>query len=92
MPDLHPTEGSTTSVTVRLDADPERTVTIPITATRLDGATRRDYSITGSVTFTSGGPLSQGVTVSASTDTRVEQGERIVLGFGSLPDGVEQEV
>ena len=83
------TEGSTTSVTARLDADPERTVTIPITATRLGGVSRQDYSASRSVTFTSGGPLAQGVTVTASTDSRAEQGERIVLGFGSLPDGVK---
>ena len=83
------TEGGTTSVTVRLDADPERTVTIPITATRLGGVSPRDYSASGSVTFTSGGSLVQSVTVTASTDGRAEQGERIVLGFGSLPEGVE---
>ena len=84
------TEGSTTSVTVRLDADPERTVTIPITATRLGGVSRQDYSASRNVTFSSGGPLAQSVTVTASTDSRAEQGERIVLRFGSLPDGVER--
>ena len=32
------------SVTIRLSADPERTVTIPITATGQGGATAADYS------------------------------------------------
>ena len=33
------------SVTIRLSADPERTVTIPITATGQGGATASDYSV-----------------------------------------------
>ena len=83
------TEGGTTSVSVRLSADPERTVTIPITATPLGGLSPLEYSTPSSVTFTSGGSLTQGVAVTASTDSEAEQGERIVLGFDRLPDGVD---
>ena len=82
-------EGGAVSVTVRMDADPEREVIIPITATNLGGVSPLEYSSSSSVTFTSGGPLTQIVTVTASTDSEAEQGEHIVLGFGSLPDGVE---
>ena len=83
------TEGGTTSVTVRVDADPEREITIPITTTGLGGVSPLEYSTSSSVTFTSGGSLSQSVTVTAATDSEAEQGEHIVLGFGTLPDGVE---
>ena len=82
-------EGGAISVTVRMDADPAREVTIPITATPLGGVSPLEYSSSSSVTFTSGGPLTQSVTVTASTDSETEQGEHVVLGFGSLPDGVE---
>ena len=82
-------EGGAVSVTVRMDADPERAVTIPITATLLGGVSPLEYTAPSSVTFTGGGSLTQSLTVTASTDSEAEQGERIILGFGSLPDGVE---
>ena len=82
-------EGQTTSVTVRLDVDPEREITIPLTVTELGGASPLEYSLSRSVTFTSGGPLTQSATVTASTDGVTEQGERIVLGIGTLPHAVE---
>ena len=48
-------EGSSASITVTLDKDSERTVTIPITTTDLGGATDVDYSgVSASVTFDSG--------------------------------------
>ena len=37
-------EGSAVTVTVTLNADPEGTVTIPLTATNQGGATGSDYS------------------------------------------------
>ena len=48
-------EGDEVTVTVRLSADPERTVEIPLTATNLGGASNGDYSgVPAEVTFTSG--------------------------------------
>ena len=48
-------EGSTVPVTVTLNADPERTVIIPITTTDQDGASSADYSgVPASVTFNAG--------------------------------------
>ena len=38
-------EGAMESVTVRLSADPERTLTIPLTATGSSGATASDFSV-----------------------------------------------
>ena len=37
-------EGADRTVTVKLTADPERTVVVPLTATDQDGATSADYS------------------------------------------------
>ena len=47
-------EGETVNVTITLSADPERTVTIPVTSTGQDGATSTDYSVPSSVTFNDG--------------------------------------
>ena len=77
------------SVIVELGADPGRDVTIPLTATPAGGAAAEDYTVARSVTFTSGGALSQDVEVTAVADDTAEEGESVVLGFGDLPDGVE---
>lgn len=44
-------EGETVNVTVTLDADPERTVTIPVTSSPQDTASTADYTVPASVTF-----------------------------------------
>ena len=50
-------EGSTTTVKVVLSADPERTVTVPLTTVNGGGATDSDYSgVPPSVTFVQGRP------------------------------------
>ena len=81
--------GDAASVIVELDADPGRDVTIPLTASPAGGAAAEDYMVPGSVTFTRGGALSQGVEVTAVADDTAEEGESVVLGFGDFPDGVE---
>ena len=81
--------GDAASVIVELDADPGRDVTIPLTASPAGGAAAEDYAVPGSVTFTRGGALSQGVVVTAVADDTAEEGESVVLGFGDFPDGVE---
>ena len=47
-------EGNTIAVKVVLDADPERTVEVPITTTNQDDASPDDYSVPNSVVFNSG--------------------------------------
>ena len=47
-------EGGTQAVTVRLSADPERTVVIPLTATDQGTTSPADYSVPLSVTFNTG--------------------------------------
>ena len=78
-------EGDDVTVTVELSADPERSVTIPLTATNQSGATSADYSgVPADVTFTSGAE-SRTFTFSAAQDVVDDDGERVLLGFGTLP-------
>ena len=78
------TEGDTVDVTVTLDRDSERTVTIPIVTMGQDGATDADYSgVPDSVTFNAGGPTEQTFTFTAVQDTVDDEGESVLLGFGS---------
>ena len=81
-------EGDSVTVTVTLSADPERTVTIPITATGQDGATASDYSLPTSVVFNSG-DTEKTISFTATQDSTDDDGESVKLGFGSsLPTGV----
>ena len=81
-------EGSSVTVTVTLSADPERTVTVPLTTIEQDGATVDDYSgVPPSVSFTSG-QTEQSFTFTAVQDEDDENAEDVTLGFGALPDGV----
>ena len=58
-------EGGTQAVTVRLSADPERTVVIPLTATDQGTTSSTDYSVPLSVTFNTG-ELSKTITFTAT--------------------------
>ena len=82
-------EGSSRTVTVSLDADPERTVVIPIEKTNQGGASDSDYTgVPQSVTFDSG-DTSKSFTFTAAHDTVDDDGESVKLSFGaSLPAGV----
>ena len=81
------TENGTISVIVHLSADPERTVAIPITATPQDSASSADYTVPTSVTFNTG-QMSQTITFEAIQDGVDDDGESVLLGFGTLPPGV----
>ena len=77
------TEGGTVEVTVTLDVDPERTVTVPLTVTVRDGASSADYSgVPVSVTFDSGEVLKT-LTFSATQDDVNDDGESVKLTFGT---------
>ena len=86
-------EGGRVTVTVRLSADPERMVDIPLTATAQDGATAPggtdpDYvAPPASVMFTTG-QTERTFTFSATQDPDDDDGESVLLGFGTLPDRV----
>ena len=84
------TEGGTVTVTVQLDAAPGRTLDLPIplTATSTDGAWPGDYTLPASITF-GANQTSRTFTFSANQDTRQEDEETVILGFGApLPAGV----
>ena len=80
-------EGNTVTVKVVLSANPERTVTIPLTKTNQGGATASDYSVPTSVVFNSG-DTEKTFSFSATQDTENDDGESVKLGFGNLPTGV----
>ena len=82
------TEGSSVEVEVSLSGDPGTDVTIPLSATPEGGAQAEDYTVAESVTFTSGGALTQTIEVTAVADEAAEAGESVALDFGELPDGV----
>ena len=83
-------EGGTVQVTVTLDADPERPVTIPITTMDQNGASASDYSgVPADLTFNSG-EREQSFTIQAAQDSVDDEDESVKLGFGTLPAGVSE--
>ena len=81
-------EGSSVTVKVKLDAEPERTVTVPLTKANQGGATSADYSgVPSNVTFNSG-DTEKSISFSAASDSDNDDGESVKLGFGNLPAGV----
>ena len=81
-------EGSGVTVKVQLSADPERTVTIPLSAADRGGASDSDYSgVPASVVFGSG-ETEKSFTFTAAADEVDDDGESVELSFGTLPDRV----
>ena len=81
-------EGGSVSVAVRLSADPDRTVAIPITTTNQRGASDADYSgVPASLTFNSGETFKT-FTFMVVQDMVDDDDESVKLGFGTLPAGV----
>ena len=81
-------EGSAVTITVQLDDDPEKTVTVPVSGAGQNGASADDYSgVPASVTFDSG-DTSKSFTFSAAADNVDDDGESVALTFGTLPAGV----
>ena len=82
-------EGESFVITVRLDADPERRVVIPIVKTERGGLTSADYSdVPRNVVFESG-DTEEIFTVTTVDDTIDDDDESLLLEFGALPDAVE---
>ena len=81
-------EGAAVTVKVLLSADPERTVTVPLNATNQDGVSAADYSgVPAGVVFASG-ETEKSFTFTAVQDGVDDDGESLLLSFGSLPDRV----
>ena len=83
-------EGSTVEVKVKLSADPERQVIIPITTNEQDAASSNDYSpMPDNVTFQAG-ETEVILDFIATSDSLNDDGESVKLSFGSqLPDQVD---
>ena len=84
-------EGSTVTVKVKLDSDPERTVTIPLTKANQDGASSADYSgVPANVVFNAS-DTEKTFSFTATADSDNDDGESVKLGFDtSLPAGVTE--
>ena len=82
-------EGNSVTVKVILSADPERTVTIPISPTGQDGASASDYSVPNSIAFNSG-DTEKTFDFEADDDEENDDGESVKLTFGGLPAGVSE--
>ena len=83
-------EGDTTTVVARLSEALETEVIIPLTRTNEGGASDADYSgVPATLTFTAG-DTEMSLDFSAAVDTEDEDGEQVVLSFGTLPEGVSE--
>ena len=82
--------GAAAAVTVRLSADPERTLVLPLTVAHHGGATADDYAglPPGRTVRFAAGVQEAAFTITATDDALDDDGESLVLGFGELPDGV----
>ena len=85
MADYPVAEGDNVAVRVKLNKNPERTVTIPLTTINQNGASSGDYSgVPSSVTFQSGQTV-RSFTFTAALDSVEDGGESVKIGFGTLP-------
>ena len=84
-------EGGTATIVVSLSDALTEAVTIPLTRTnQAGGAVDADYSgVPANLTFNAG-DMEESFTVSATADSEDEEDEEVVLGFGTLPEGVSQ--
>ena len=81
-------EGGGVAVTVTLSKAPGSEAVIPLTASNQGGATASDYSgVPTNVTF-GAAETSKTFTVTAAQDTVDDDGESVLLGFGTLPGGI----
>ena len=78
-------EGESVAVTVRLSADPERLVEVPITATDQGGASDSDYSLSHNMLVFTAGQISASLTLGAVDDRVDDDSESVLLGLGDLP-------
>ncbi len=81
-------EGASVEIEVNLDRDPERLLTIPLVQERRGGAAEGDYlGVPANVVF-GNEVTSRTFEFTAVEDADDDDGEAVVLRFGSLPDAV----
>ena len=75
-------------ISLKLDLEPRRPVTVPLVVTHVGGATAADHTrLPASVTFAAGRKVA-GFDLRAIPDQESESGEGLRLDFGALPAGV----
>ena len=79
-------EGDTQEIKFILNADPERTITFPLTQDDQGGAESSDYTVPANVIFNSG-DTEKIITFSATQDSTDDDDESVALGFGTMPPG-----
>ena len=78
-------EGGSVTVAVLLDVAPERELHLPFTRSHFGGATPDDYDGPPDVLTFAPDATRREFQVAATDDTYDDDGETVVLGFGSLP-------
>ena len=75
---------------MRLSADPERPLVLPLTVAHHGGASTDDYAglPPGRTVRFAAGVQEAAFTITATDDALDDDGESLTLGFGELPDGV----
>ena len=81
-------DGTSATVTVELNPDPDRSVTIPIVVALGDGASVDDYTLSATGLAFARGETSKSLTVTATDDSEDDDGESLELSFWTLPSGV----
>ena len=81
-------EGESVEVTVRLNKDAMRPLTIPITATTMGGASAADYMLSATSVTIASGETSGTLTLTATDDTDEDHGESVRLTMGTKSPGV----
>ena len=79
-------EGDTQEIKLILNADPERTITFPLTLVNQDDASSDDYTVPTTVEFNRG-ETEKSITFGATQDTIDDDWESVRLQFGTMPPG-----
>ena len=82
-------EGGTVSVEVKLTSAPASAVTVPVTHTPQSATSSTDYSGVPANVMFSAGETSKAFTFTATQDTVDDDGESVLLTFGTLPATVQ---
>ena len=82
-------EGGTVSVEVKLTSAPASAVTVPVTHTPQGATSSGDYSGVPANVMFSAGETSKAFTFTATQDTVDDDGESVLLAFGTLPATVQ---
>ena len=79
------TEGGSVTIPLRLDRDPERRIEVLLVAAEQGGASAGDYSgVPAHVVFDKGVTAAEFL-FAATVDDAADDGERVLIGFGTLP-------